>query len=50
METICMKSQILFAVKNKKYITNLSSAELAKSVVKAEGRCVTLLMMDLPSV
>ena len=33
MATICMKCQILFSWKNKKNITNLSSAELAKGVV-----------------
>ena len=33
METICMKCQILFSGKNKKNITNLSSAELAQRVV-----------------
>ena len=32
-ETICMKCQILFSGKNKKKITNLSSAELAKRVI-----------------
>ena len=32
-----MKSQILFSGKNKKNITNLSSAELAKSVVKVKS-------------
>ena len=36
METICIKCQILFSWKNKKNITNLSSAELAKTVVKLE--------------
>ena len=30
LETICMRSQILFSGKNKKNITNLSSAELAR--------------------
>ena len=30
METICMKCQILFSGKNKKNITNLSSAELPR--------------------
>ena len=34
IETICTKCQILFSGKNKKNITNLSSAELAKRVVK----------------
>ena len=29
-----MKCQIMFSVKNKKYIINLSSAELAQRVVK----------------
>ena len=33
-ETICMKYQTLFSGKKKKNITNLSSAELAKRVVK----------------
>ena len=33
METICMKSQIMFSgQKNKKNISDVSSAELAKSV------------------
>ena len=36
LETICMKCQILFSGKNKKNITNLSSAELAKRVVKVK--------------
>ena len=31
METICTKFQILFSVKNKENVTNLSSAELAQS-------------------
>ena len=34
LETICMKCQFLFSGKNKKNITNLSSAELAQRVVK----------------
>ena len=34
---ICMKCQILFVGKNKKNITNLSSAELAKIVVKVKS-------------
>ena len=34
LETICMKCQILFHGKNKKYIINLLSAELAQRVVK----------------
>ena len=33
LKTICMKCQILFSGKNKKNITNLLNAELAKSVV-----------------
>ena len=33
-EKICQKCQILFPLTNKKNITNLSSAELAKRVVK----------------
>ena len=33
-ERICQKCQILFPVRNKKNIINLSSAELAKGVVK----------------
>ena len=37
METICMGSQILFTGKNKKNITNLSSAELAKRLVKVKS-------------
>ena len=36
MESICMKCQILFSGKNKKNITKLSSAELAKRVVKVK--------------
>ena len=35
-ETICMKCQNLFSGKSKKNITNLSSAELAKRVVKVK--------------
>ena len=31
METICMKCQIVFPGKNKKNITNLSSAEFSDS-------------------
>ena len=38
LETICMTCQILFSGKNKKNITNLSSAELAKRVVKVKFR------------
>ena len=34
MKTICTKYQILFSGKNKKNITNLSSAEYAQRVVK----------------
>ena len=34
METICMKCQILFSGRSKKNIINLSSADLAKRVVK----------------
>ena len=33
-KTICMTCQILFSVKNKKLITNLSSAELAQRGLK----------------
>ena len=33
-----MKYQILFSGKNKKNITNLLSAELAKRVVKVKGK------------
>ena len=36
METSCMKCQILFSEKNKKNITNLSSADLAQRVVKVK--------------
>ena len=36
LETVCMKCQILFSGKNKKTITNLSSAEIAQSVVMLE--------------
>ena len=36
LETICMKCRILFSGKNKKNITNLSSAELAQRVVKVK--------------
>ena len=36
METICMKCQILFSGKNKKNVINLSSVELAKTVVKVK--------------
>ena len=36
LETICMKCQILFSGKNKKNINYLSSAELAKRVVKVK--------------
>ena len=38
METIRMKSQILFCMKNKKNIINLSSAELAERVAKVKCR------------
>ena len=38
MKTICMKYQILFSGKNKKSITNLSSAEVAQSVVKVKEK------------
>ena len=38
METICMKCCILFSVKNKKIIINLSSAELAQRVVRVIKR------------
>ena len=38
METICMKCQILFSGKNKKNITNLSSAEFAQRVVKVNDQ------------
>ena len=34
IEKICQNCQILFPLTNKKIITNLSSAELAKRVVK----------------
>ena len=34
METICMKSQILFSGENKQNIVNLSSAELAQRLIK----------------
>ena len=34
METICMECRILFSGKDKKNITNLSSAEIAQRVVK----------------
>ena len=37
-ETICMKCQILFSMKNKKNITSLSSAESALSVVSVKLR------------
>ena len=40
METICMKCQILFFGKNKKYIMNLSSAEFA--VKMCTFQCVIL--------
>ena len=33
-ETICIKNQSVFSVKNKKNIVNLSSAESAQRVVK----------------
>ena len=36
-KSICMKCQILFSRKNKKNITNLSSAELVKRVVKVKS-------------
>ena len=36
LETICMKCQNLFSGKNKKYITNLFSAELAQKMVKVK--------------
>ena len=34
METICLKYQILFSVKNKKHIVSLLSAEFVHRVVK----------------
>ena len=34
--TMCLKRQILFSWENKKNITNLSTAELAKRVVKVK--------------
>ena len=37
MEKICIKCQILFSGKNKKNITNLSSAEFAHKVVTVKG-------------
>ena len=38
LETVCLKYQILFSVKNKKNVTNLSSAELAQRVIKARAQ------------
>ena len=38
-ETICLKCQILFSVKNKKDITNLSSAETDQRVIKVDMFC-----------
>ena len=34
LETICVNCQMLFSRKNKKNVTNLLSAELAKKLVK----------------
>ena len=53
METICMKCQILFSLKSKKNITNLSSAELVQSIVKVNvinlyvTRCVSPIAINL---
>ena len=41
METIC-KRQILFSGENKKRIINLSSAELAQRVVKANDQFISM--------
>ena len=37
METVCVKCQNLFSRQNKKNITNLSSAELAKRQESGKG-------------
>ena len=42
-----MKCQVLFSGKNNKNITNLSSAELAKRVVKLKGYDDAIKMMEI---
>ena len=44
-----MKYQILFSGKNKKNVLNLSSADLAQSVVKVKGNSYTFKIFCLPS-
>ena len=46
-ETICMKYQILFSGKNKKNIISLSSAELAKCVVKVNNIKDVILLTNI---
>ena len=46
METICIKSQILFPAKNKENIINLSSAEYAHRVVNVKRLHVEKLVTD----
>ena len=43
--TICMKCLILFYEKNKKNITNISSAELAQRVVKVKSGVIYVTRM-----
>ena len=47
MVTICIKCQILFSGKNKKRIINLSSAELAHTVVKTKAWVMAVLSESL---
>ena len=42
-----MKCQIIFSGKNKKNITNFSSAELAKRVVKVKKYLITFFLISL---
>ena len=41
VETICMECQILFSGKNKKNMTNVLSAEVAKSAVNVNVKANT---------
>ena len=47
METICKKCQILFSGKNKKNVTNMLSAELAKRVVKLKKSLLGRLVVNV---
>ena len=51
LSPICMKCQILFPAKNKKNITNLLSAELAKRVVEVKAFAVhSLYILSYPMI